>query len=131
MSCKAWNEPYFGRRTSSESWDLIQTINQTFLTTLFQICIAILTVHSLPARVQTKLLCTETPPAVTEYDVFGAKKPRSGVQSELKWLLCREKYLTDCHAGFDSIQIFSFSCRTSTGPGTRTFIRTSINLSVH
>ena len=46
-----------------------------------------LNTHTLPARVQTKLQCVDTPPVVTEYDTYrkiiGAKKPRSGVPKDL------------------------------------------------
>ena len=53
-----------------------------------------LDVSSLPERVQTKLECEESPPAVSDYEAYrqirAAKKNRSGVPNDLPRLLVQE-----------------------------------------
>ena len=53
-----------------------------------------LNVSSLPARVQTKLQCTDSPPVGSDYDVYrkirAAKKPRSGVPNDLPRSIIQE-----------------------------------------
>ena len=47
-----------------------------------------LNTHTLPACVQSKLQCVDTPPVVTEYDTYrrsmAVKEPRSGVPNDLQ-----------------------------------------------
>ena len=53
-----------------------------------------LDVSSLPPRVQTKLQCTDSPPVVSDYDVYrkirAAKKPKSGVPNDLPRSIVQE-----------------------------------------
>ena len=53
-----------------------------------------LDVTSLPARVQTKLQCEDTPPVISDYEAYkkirAAKKPKSGVPNDLPRIITQE-----------------------------------------